>query len=103
MFLYLCPGRRLPHEHRPRTHLWPAHLDLALPARLTAHGPHHPTLVHLDFVVVDVQHPFVPGPHVYVVIAIGFSVLQIHDIISAKKTAWVAGRTWTNVDNKDTW
>lgn len=52
-----------------------AHLNLALQARLAAHGPDHSALVHLNPVVVNVEHALVPGPYEDVVVTIGFYVL----------------------------
>lgn len=62
-----------------------SHLNLALQARLTAHRSDHSTLIHLNPVVINVEHTLVPGPNEDIVIAVGLYVLQVHDVIPARE------------------
>lgn len=62
-----------------------AHLNLALQARLAAHRSDHSALIHLNSVVVNVEHALVPGPNEDIVVAVGLDVLQVHDVIPARK------------------
>lgn len=67
-----------------------SYLNLTLQTRFTAHRPHYSTLVHLDFIIINVQHTFMPGPNMYIVVAISFGILKIHNIVPTKKTKKLA-------------
>ncbi|KAG7239192.1 hypothetical protein INR49_029943 [Caranx melampygus] len=63
---------------------------------LAADRAHHVTAVHPQLVVIDAQDAFMPGAHIYIVIATITHTLEIHDVIPGRERERVGGpqRHW---------